>query len=66
MNLPVFLFVLVPAALCQQGQDVDCDDACPECPASPSEDAVSCDSFMSKMKDIDSALSLAGCDSSTG
>ena len=65
MNLPFFLFVLVPAALGQQDQDVDCD-ACPECPASPSEDAVTCDSLMSKMKDIDRALSLAGCDSSTG
>ena len=61
MNLSYFLLALLPIALGQPVQDVDCD-LCPEC-AAPSKDAVGCNSLMDKMEGINMALSMSGCHS---
>jgi len=61
MNLSYSLLVLLPIALGQPVQDVDCD-LCPDCPA-PSKDAVSCNSLMDKMEGINMACWFSGCHS---
>ena len=62
MNLSYFLSAVLPVALAKPFQDVDCD-TCPECPAPPSKDAVSCNSLMDKIEGINMALRMSGCDS---